>query len=165
MMNYNLWKDMLSWVFCYVTLGLFLWGTFSIWYGERTARFLIRKYGRWKAMMKYERKHRFWPYSPFHLWYERYCPENPSEYRLFKRAIYKSRILNILAMQFVISVLATWIKWCTIAVCYHAEYKESVVELFREDAVSMLAIYIVFPSILSILIILILNYRDRKRGV
>ena len=96
MMNCNLWKDMLSWVFFYVSLGLFLWGAFSIWHGEKTARFFIRKYGRWKAMMKYERKHRFCPYSPFHLWYERYYPENQFEYRLFKRAIYKSRILNVL---------------------------------------------------------------------
>lgn len=164
MMNCNLWKDMLSWVFFYVSLGLFLWGAFSIWHGEKTARFFIRKYGRWKAMMKYERKHRFCPYSPFHLWYERYYPENQFEYRLFKRAIYKSRILNVLAIQFLANVLATWIKWYVIAECCYVKYKESIVELFREDAVSMLAIYIIFPGILTNLIVLILNYCDRKRG-
>lgn len=155
---------MLSWLFCYTVVGVCSWVTFSIWHGEREARFLIRKYGHWKGMMKYERKHRFCPYSLLHLWYDRYYPVGQPEYRNFKRALIKSRILNILAIQCLISVVNAWLRWCVFTECCYGQSTETAVELFREESQFMLAIYIIFPGILLTSVMTVLNYCDRKRG-
>ena len=78
--------------------------------GANEARFLLRKYGKWKGLKKYESKHPFYLYSLLYLWYDRYYPVNQPEYKKFKRAINKSRIINILGIQLMCSLLLVGIK-------------------------------------------------------
>ena len=95
----DLWKEMLSWQVYYMFIGFAISVLGSSVCGANEARFLLRKYGKWKGLKKYESKHPFYLYSLLYLWYDRYYPANQPEYKKFKRAINKSRIINILGIQ------------------------------------------------------------------
>lgn len=109
-MNYELWKEILSWEVYYMFIGFAISVLSSSVCGANEARFLLRKYGKWKGLKKYESKHPFCLYSLLYLWYDRYYPVNQPEYKKFKRAINKSRIINILGIQLMCSLLLVGIK-------------------------------------------------------
>ena len=163
-MNYELWKEILSWQVCYMFIGLAISVCGSSICGANEARFLLRKYGKWKGLKKYERKHPFYPYSLLHLWYDRYYPVNQPEYKKFKRAINKSRIINILGIQLMCSLLLVGIKHYVLGM-YFCDLKDAEsVEIFRDTSRCLIIAYAVIPSILLNTAQAIMNHMDRKRG-
>ena len=160
----DLWKEMLSWQVYYMFIGFAISVLGSSVFGANEARFLLRKYGKWKGLKKYESKHPFYLYSLLYLWYDRYYPVNQPEYKKFKRAINKSRIINILGIQLMCSLLLVGIKqyiWGT----YFCDLKDvEIVETFRDTSRRLIIAYAVMPSILLNAAQAIMNRMDRKRG-
>lgn len=114
--------------------------------------------------MKYERKHQVYESNLFRLWYERYYPENQPEYKKFKRAINKSRIINILGIQLIYNLLLIGIKQYVIGV-YFSDLKESaIIEMFRDTSWRMIIVYAIIPSVLLNVAQGIMNHIDKKRG-
>lgn len=132
--------------------------------GTNEARFLLRKYGKWKGLKKYESKHPFCLYSLLYLWYDRYYPVNQLEYKKFKRAINKSRTINILGIQLMCSLLLVGIKQYILGM-YFCNLKDAeIIEIFRETSCRLIIAYAVIPSILLNAAQAIMNRMDRKRG-
>lgn len=163
-MNYELWKEILSWEVCYMFIGFATSVLGSSVCGTNEARFLLRKYGKWKGLKKYESKHPFCLYSLLYLWYDRYYPVNQLEYKKFKRAINKSRIINILGIQLMCSLLLVGIKQYILGM-YFCNLKDAeIIEIFRETSCRLIIAYAVIPSILLNAAQAIMNRMDRKRG-
>lgn len=163
-MNYELWKEILSWEVYYMFIGFAISVLSSSVCGANEARFLLRKYGKWKGLKKYESKHPFCLYSLLYLWYDRYYPVNQPGYKKFKRAINKSRIINILGIQLMCSLLLVGIKQYIWGM-YFCNLKDTeVIEIFRETSCRLIIAYAVIPSILLNAAQAIMNRMDRKRG-
>lgn len=164
MEHLELWKEILSWQVCYIYIGIAILVCGSMPCGANEARFLLRKYGKWKGLVKYERKHQVYESNLFRLWYERYYPENQPEYKKFKRAINKSRIINILGIQLIYNLLLNGIKQYIIG-AYFCDLKESaIIEMFRDTSWRMIIVYAIIPSILLNVAQGIMNHMDRTRG-
>ena len=160
----DLWKEILSWEVCYMFIGFAISVLGSSVCGANEARFLLRKYGKWKGLKKYESKHPFCLYSLLYLWYDRYYPVNQPEYKKFKRAINKSRIINILGIQLMCSLLLVGIKQYIWGM-YFCKLKDAeIIEIFRETSCRLIIAYAVIPSILLNAAQAIMNRMDRKRG-
>lgn len=163
-MNYDLWKEILSWEVYYMFIGFAISVLGSSVCGANEARFLLRKYGKWKGLKKYESKHPFCLYSLLYLWYDRYYQVNQPEYKKFKRAINKSRIINILGIQLMCSLLLVGIKQYILGM-YFCNLKDAeIIEIFRETSCRLIIAYAVIPSILLNAAQAIMNRTDRKRG-
>lgn len=160
----DLWKEMLSWQVYYMFIGFAISVLGSSVCGANEARFLLRKYGKWKGLKKYESKHPFYLYSLLYLWYDRYYPANQPEYKKFKRAINKSRIINILGIQLMCSLLLVGIKQYFLGM-YFCDLKDAeIIEIFRDISCRLIIAYAAIPSILLNVAQAIMNRMDRKRG-
>ena len=160
----DLWKEMLSWQVYYMFIGFAISVLGSSVCGANEARFLLRKYGKWKGLKKYESKHPFCLYSLLYLWYDRYYPVNQTEYKKFKRAINKSRIINILGIQLMCSLLLVGIKQYIWGMYFGNLKDAEIIEIFRETSCRLIIAYAVIPSILLNAAQALMNRMDRKRG-